>query len=479
MNIFRIKAWSYFCYLLIGLVFILLFPTINESLSPDTRSFLDDSPFRQPFYGLSLRMAFSSGLDWESIKLIQVFIFIFSSIWFMSQLISFNRFGGFCATVFAVHIFIFSQYGLLSIVSLLITEGIYYSLLLLNFGFVLNWIRTRSNLILMLIILVTILTTQLKSAALPLLLSIPFLILILFKVDNTKQRSNRLFIILFTSFLTLLILPALLGKPPMKITTLENRLGFVLVPRISLLKVPEQDQLKYSQWIKSTEKWKKQADNLNLTERTSLDATLQELIRYKLYPTEILPIQKGISIDRSLEGWGSTEYYDDALVLAKNWIMNDFSKYLVISFNHFIGLISYSTLLQTSELKNLKSAYEEINNSSNGLSQLRYDYPVNLNSAGISQITSLIYYYLRGLGLVFLLSITFVTLILVSKIRDLKQLKIENLLFLYIGSFAILQSLPAAFTVFPEIRYVTANMLITISALLSWLCVYLNRFNEE
>ena len=129
-------AISYIACALIGM------PSLDSSFNPDTAGYLEFSPYRQPMYGIWANAAHAFFGSWHTVKVLQVGMFVASSAWVIIELATLSTLGIISALVFAAIQLVLARFGLLNVVGTLISEGLFYTMIMLMIAVFLAWIRT-------------------------------------------------------------------------------------------------------------------------------------------------------------------------------------------------------------------------------------------------------------------------------------------------------------------------------------------------
>src|SRR5262249_58729483 len=110
-------------------------PALDGKFSPDTSSYLDFSPYRQPMYGLWAHAIFTLVGSYRAVELVQSALFIAAGMWviFELSLIS-GGWGPLAAAIFAAALAVLNRLGLVGLAGSLNSEGLVYPMILLMFA---------------------------------------------------------------------------------------------------------------------------------------------------------------------------------------------------------------------------------------------------------------------------------------------------------------------------------------------------------
>ena len=133
---------------------------------------------------------------------------------------------------------VLTRLGLLNLVASLISEGLFYPMIILMVALLLAWLRTRSAGVLVGLALLLVGMTQLRTAALLVVVVPIFAALCMLARQRTRTVAGRSAVLLAsTIFIGLVFMPPLFGKAILQLSTIADPTGFALLPRVSLLPI--------------------------------------------------------------------------------------------------------------------------------------------------------------------------------------------------------------------------------------------------
>jgi hypothetical protein len=460
--------YSLFAVFLLQIFFMAL--SLTDSFSPDTESFYQFSEYRQPLYGMWMTFSFSILENWIAVKCMQLLMFCIASGILARELYLTGNVGRICAMAFVIFLLSLERYGALNYVAALISEGLFYSLLLVMASLSLRWFRTGNLVSLVVLIFLCVLTSQLKTTFLPVIgLMIVLILVLMVWALRIRRRLNRPRYLALTLvfLLSVILLPGILGKQYLQISTEKNRLGFVLIPRIASLSTPPHLRKELEQWSVMSESWHQASSNLGIFAFTQFDAQLQEEIRYYFYPSEIAPLLNKVAPELVMKQWQDGQGYDQASELAFQWIKNSPTKYLLDSGKHLLGLIFAAPLMTQSEREQVSIAFSKLSDATWQGEDFRNGYPVGDLSQPISATTNSFYIAIRITVFLFLVLTAF-ALGRILKAFWRREICTKSDLAISLSFLLLITiSLAPALIVFPEIRFAAANLLIIFSGLLA------------
>jgi hypothetical protein len=219
-----------------------------------------------------------------------------------------------------------TRLGLLNLVGSLISEGLFYPMILLMAAIFLAWLRTHRKSLLVGFALILVAMTQLRTAAL-LVIAVPIFAAIFLLVQKPRRpaaTARSALLALTTIVIGLICMPPLLGKSVMQFGTVADSMGFVLLPRVSLLPVSRVVGERSEDWTAMSSTWRAAASQLDAVALTQFDAQLQEAIRFDLGPKILLPAMLNRSPEDIQDGRLKGRYFDDAKRIARldGYLMN-------------------------------------------------------------------------------------------------------------------------------------------------------------
>jgi len=345
------------------------------------------------------------------------------------------------------------------VIGSLMTEGLFYSLIVLQTYFLSVWLSSGFRwLPAAAVCLTLVLVSQLRSAAL-LTLALPLLVgLMCLVARHPVPTSSKKFWLPTSIFIAALVLvPACLGKHLAQLGTRGDSLAFSLLPRVALLVPPDDVAAALPAWAELASSWRGASKSLSPDAVTQFDAQLQEATRFELGPNYLLaaftPKKAGGAFD-----WYERADADMAKELAMRWIINDATNYLQISAWHLWGLLTGSNYLTSTNRVAVWKALTAVDQRTWQVAKLRTDYPNNRIFEHLSSVTEIVYMTIRfvaAFALVFGFLCSFIVLLNTRR-------GFRNHPSLIAGSlgmwWCLLHSLPAALLLFPEFRFVYANL---------------------
>lgn len=443
-------------------------PVFSGGFTPDTAEYLEFSPYRQPLYGAWAHGVFGLAGSWKSVQYVQVALFLGIGMWLIYELSLLGWRGVVSAFFFAAILGVANFLGLLSIVASIVSEGLFYSLILLGAVLLLFWQRLRHPIILTLIGIVVIAQSQVRPAAL-LVPIIPAVIVLLTTVRRPKQPSSFLLVPLMGGlFLGSALIPPLCGKQPFQLVTKRDGIGMFLLPRLALVPMPPALAAKSPDWATMAASWREAANGLSPIALSQFDAQLTETIRFELAPNVLLPDLLGISPESARVGWVDGTTYPEARRLAFEWIRQDWPAYARQSAYHYWGTLTMANFMGNEDRAKVWSALQQVSKRTWRIAPMRTDYPLNRIDVPLKWKTALLYWLIRSgsilaliFGLVFMVRLTrnFVRGELVASGQMVLSLAV---------AWCLLHSVSVALLNFPEYRYTYANLLCLAAGATAW-----------
>jgi hypothetical protein len=444
-------------------------PIQNGLFTPDTSSYLNFSPYRQPMYGLWANgMAALTG-SFRAVQFLQTGLYIAAGIWviFELALIS-NICGPVAAAILTVALAALNRFGLMEVAGSLISEGLFYSMILIMVAQFLWWLRTRQTFILVAIAILLVAMTQLRTAAM-LVVILPLTIAVYVLITRSRPHYRSSFAIITGLIAGVMLLPPMLGKNFLQFGTVQDGTGFVLLPRVSLLPVPPSIAKRNPEWEKMASSWRKAAASLNCVALTQFDAQLQETIRYNLAPKVLLPVLLNLSSDEITARWPDGTYYPDAQRIAINWIDREWIAYVRISSCHLWGMLTMANFMDNADRIKVWDALSHVSPSTWGDKPMPTEYPLNRIDRPLKWSTELMYRVIRYGSILILVFGLISTIIVIIQSRYDNNLSPGYLAVALAVGWCIAHSIPGALFVFPEFRYTYANLLVLISGAAIWI----------
>ncbi|MES2786968.1 MAG: hypothetical protein V4684_16000 [Pseudomonadota bacterium] len=441
----------------------------TSGITPDTASYLEFSPYRQPLYGLWAHFIYAATSSWAAVLQVQLVLFVLAVAWATVELARISTWGVPAALFFIALQCVLLRMGMVGLVGTLSTEGLFYSMIVAGCALMLHWLRTRSRpgLALMLVLLVAM--TQLRPAAL-LVLGLPVGAAIVAVVAyGWRSASGRLGLATLATTVVLIgVMPVLMGKQPFQLGTSKSWFGFAALPRTALLHPPADIAQRVPRWSAMQAGWREAAKDLDAIELGQFDAQLQEAVRWELAPKALFPEYLRADVAQTAKQWEKGELYNEAADLALRYLRSDIPTYARLSLAHFWGMLTMGNYMSNGQRANVWIALNALPAPTWELARFRTDYPLNQIDKPMSLASSLLYFVVRYALMIVLALGVFAggrTLLAVWKRRDLSP---GDLALLATVGWAALHSVPAALTVFAEFRYTYANLLCVALGALAW-----------
>ena len=444
-------------------------PALDGAFSPDTHSYLDFSPYRQPMYGLWANAIFALLGSYRAVEFVQFGLFIATSIWVIFELSLISETGGpAAAAIFAAALAVLNRFGLVAVAEGLNSEGLFYPMILAMVALFLWWLRTRRTAMLVAVVFLLVAMTQLRTAAMPVVL-VPLTIGVYLLITRSNYSLRFAIAILGGVVIGVVFLPPMLGKNFLQFGTVRDSTGFAILPRVSLLPVPQTIAQRSPEWADMASTWRKAAANLGCIALTQFDAQLQESIRFDLGPRVLLPAILGLSPGEVMAGWQDGTYYREARRIAMQWIERDWTTYLLVSGCHLWGTLTMANFMNNADRMKVWSALNGVAPSTWGDQPMRTDYPLNRIDKPLKWSTDLIYRAIRYGSILMIVLGLISTIIVMFKSSYNSKLLSGCLAAALAVAWCVAHSIPAGMLVFPELRFTYANLLVLISGGAAWL----------
>jgi hypothetical protein len=458
------------------LAFVLVGPSpLATGFSADTAWYLQLSPYRQPMYGMWANATYLLFGSWRIVSALQVVAFVSFTAWVIVELALISNLGMLSALFFVAWMLAITRLGLLNLVGSLQTEGLFYPMIMLMAATFLAWVRTRKKSLLVVLALIPVGMTQLRTDAL-LVAAVPiFAAACVLAQTPMRSAKGRSAILVLTAVITGLVsMPPLLGKSVMQISTAADSLGFAILPRVSLLPISPILGERSPEWTAMSSSWRAAAKQLDSVALTQFDAPLQDAIRYNLGPKILLPAILNRSPKEIEEGWLNGKYFDDAKRIAIEWILDEWPTYIRLSGMHLWGMLTMANFADNADRQAASMAY-------NAVSSVTWREATWLpNYERLSWSTNIFYLLIRyvSIGVLIVGAIAAVTVLM--QMRANREVSPGLIAIALAVGWSIAHSIPAALFVFPDYRYTYANMLVMFSGGAAWLA-YLgtNRLSQS
>jgi hypothetical protein len=444
-------------------------PVLDGAFSPDTSWYLDFSPYRQPMYGLwANTMAALTG-SFRAVQFLQTGLYIGAGIWVIVELSLISNIGGpVAAAIFTAALTVLNRLGLVELAGSLISEGLFYSMILIMVAQFLWWLRTRRAGILVAIALLLVAMTQLRPGAM-LVVMLPLTVAIYVLITRSRRYYRSPIAIISGLIAGVVLLPPMLGKNFLQLGTIQDSTGFFLLPKVSLLPVPPSVAERSPEWAKMASSWPKAATPLNCVALTQFDAQLVETIRYDLAPKVLLPALLNRSPDEITARWLDGTYYSDARRIAIDWIGREWKTYLRISSCHLWGMLTMANFMDGADRRKVWEALHHVSASTWGNKPMPTNYPLNRIDKPLKWSTELIYRAIRYGAILTLVLGLVSTIVVIMQTYYGGSLSPGYLAVALAVGWCIAHSIPAALFNYPEFRYTYANLLVLISGAAAWI----------
>jgi hypothetical protein len=444
---------------------------LGSGLSSDTVWYLQLSPYRQPMYGLWANAIYALSGSWHTVQVLQIAAFLSCSAWVIVELAVISGLGMLSAVLFAAMQFVLVRLGLLDIVASLLSEGLFYPMIMLMVAMLLTWLRTGRTGVLVGLALLLVAMSQLRTAAL-LVPAVPILAATCaLALQPTRSASGRPAVfVVSTVFIGMVFMPPLFGKAILQVTTIKDATGFNLLPRVSLLPISRVLGERSPDWIAMSSSWRTAAEQLDAIGLTQFDAQLQEVIRYDLGPKVLLPAILNRSSEEIAEKWLKEGiYYDDAKRIAIEWILDEWPTYIRLSGMHLWGMLTMANFMDNADRERVWKALKAVSDLTWREAPFRTDYPLNRIYERLKWSTNTLYLLIRYVSIGILILGVISTVVVLRQILGNREVSRGSLVVVLAVGWSIAHSIPAALTVYPEFRYTYANMLVMFSSGAVWL----------
>ena len=439
---------------IVYLAFVFVGPSpLASGFSPDTAGYLQLSPYRrEPMYGMWANGIYALFGSWRIVEMLQVGAFVSFSAWVIIELTLISNLGALSALLFVAMLLVFTRLGLLNLIGSLISEGLFYPMIMLMAAMLLAWLRTRRTSLLVGLTLILVGMTQLRTAAL-LVIGVPiFAAISVLALQPRRSASSRPAVfVLATIVLGAAFMPPLLGKSLMQLTSAADSLGFVLLPRVSLLPVSRVLGERSPDWTAMSSSWRVAARELDAVALTQFDAQLQESIRYYLGPKVLLPAILNRSSKDVQEGWSKGTYYGDAKRIAIEWILDEWPTYIRLSGMHLWGLLTMANFMDNTDRERVWKALNSVSDITWREAPFRTDYPLNRIYERLSWSTSTVYFLIRYVSVGVLIVGIISAITVLRQIRANRDVSPGSLAIALAVGWSIAHSIPASLAGIPRV----------------------------
>ena len=319
--------------------------------------------------------------------------------------------------------------------------------------------------------LILVAMTQLRTAA-SLVIAVPIFVAIFLLVQKPRRpaaTARSALLALTTIVIGLVCMPPLLGKSVMQFGTVADSMGFVLLPRVSLLPVSRVVGERSEDWTAMSSTWRAAASQLDAVALTQFDAQLQEAIRFDLGPKILLPAMLNRSPKDIQDGWLKGRYFDDAKHIALGWILDEWPTYIRLSGIHLWGTLTMANFMDNKDRESVWKALNRVSSLTWRDAPLRTDYPLNRIYERLSWSTNILYLFIRYVSVGVLIIGTISAVAVLTQMRANCEVSSANLAIALAVAWSVAHSIPAALVEFPEYRFTYANMLVMFSGGAAWL----------
>lgn len=429
------------------------FDFISVLWSPDTLSYLEYSPYRQPLYGKFYQIIIEMGFERYNVLILQLIIFSLSLFFIVSEVIRTH-----IPTYLLIIILLVLWYPLtnnmLSLSASYLSEALYYPLLFAMCALILRLYRTCDGNVFLLSILTIFAVVFLRSAAIAILLSSIVVILILFTYGNNKLRILALKSIILIVLLSAIV-PTMFGRGLWEIRTTLDRSGLVFLPRVVMVPVSlDISEPMRSHWDKLNNSFIRAGSGLSCAERSMFESQLQEAVRYEIGPKFLSQQSDDGNVSRQVT-------YNQYLKIFKSAITESPTEYFLSSACHFWGMISAGTHLGTKSRLRVYKSLVNVDADIWKLAKFRTDYPLNRYDLALKPMTEVIYFSFRLLSLLgTLVGVIVSGNILYNAIFHKQKIEFKSLSWLILTGWLLALSMLIALSVYPDTRYILANFII-------------------
>ena len=443
------------------IMFFLRLDTSTLSWSPDTQSFVELYPYRQPLYGYFYNLIKILGFQESQISLFQILLLTLALIFLIYEVC---RIDIPIVILFAlVLIWWFPLFTAICSQSVLfISESLFYPLLLMMCALCLRFQRTNNDIWMLLTMLSVVTAVFLRSAALAVLpATISILVLAVLLGDEhvrkIAQKSLVVVVILWG------VIPIFIGRSPWQTQTPLDRSGMVFLPRIVMIPASlDLDEPQKSQWDRLNHSFISAGQNLSCLERSLYESQLQEAVRYEIGSKLLLSGMDLSPSEINSGDWSTVKAtYQRAFTLFKEAIRQKPLAYFLSTTCHFWGMVSAGTHVDTESRQAIYQALQQVDQETWSLAKFRTDYPLNRFDIPLKPHTEWVYRIFRFLMVMAALigvSVSFGRIF--RSIFYRRRLDIRALTWMLLTVWLIAHSLLIALSVYPDLRYVMANFII-------------------
>lgn len=430
------------------------------AFTPDTADYLSYDSMRQPLYGLWANSLFKIFGDWRAVGYAQLLVLVGALTWYYSELLLHGLAGRVAVVICSIGVFFLLKLGVAPLIVILMTEGLFFSGLVLLAALAVR--ASRKHVLdrtLLAMMLILFLMTQLRPAAL-LTLAIPVAVLFVWTKSSSGSRRLPRALLLIAAYVVLLSLgPMALGKKAFQLGAPGEALGFTLLPRVGQLPLNPSIEQVTLEWRQLAHSWQSVAETLDLTESVLFDAQIQEAIRFELAPKVLF---RSIASRSRENGGGSFWKNADAQIAARGlairWIEVEPRAYIYWSTLHFLGTLTAATFASDAQRLRVWRSVRAVDERVWQLAALRDDYPNNSFARSLKGGTALMYTVIRVLATLMFAGGAFAVVLVTVAILRKRTLHPSVCLGGYGFAWIALHALAVGLTSFPEFRFVYVTL---------------------
>ena len=448
-------------------ILIVHWPEANDGLTQDSAGYLEFSPYRQPLYGHFVDVTRTMFGSISSVKQAQMLLFGISVNWLLLILSTSGRAVPVASIVSLLAIGVLVRLGVFSFVASILTEGLFYTLVVLALASGLRSLEDGSVKHLFLFTFFLCCMTQLRGAAILVFLTVPVMLagMGIFHYCGRSTRKLVLSLLSFTVFLMLAI-PVIIGKELGQIGSEKSRVGYLLTSRVTLLEAPDWVREKSPRWVEMSASWRSAGEHLSGAALTQFDAQLQEAVKDELIANVLLP---DLGETKALQAWQTASDYSFTRELALEWVYQDWKNYLRLSFLHMWGMVTMSNRVGSADRLAIWDALQSVSDTTWQNAKFRTDYPLNKFYEPLKPVTAVVNGLIRGAMMLFIAVVVLeIGKLVYAWSKGLCPAK-STIVVCLSGVWIFLHSVTAALILFPEQRYTYANALLMFPALAYWI----------
>lgn len=372
-------------------------PTVAGAFTPDTAGYLAYDAMRQPLYGIWANNLFNLFGNWRAVGFAQLGVFLSALTFYYAELLLRGLAGRIAIAISSIGVLLLLKLGVAPLIVILMTEGLFFSGLVLLAGLALRATRKRSyEWTVLATMVILFLMTQLRPAAL-LTLALPALALAVWVMSGSDSRRLSRACVLMVAYSALLSLgPIALGKKPFQLGASGDTLGFALLPRVGQLPLNANIVEITPEWRQLAQSWQAVEQTFDFTESVLFDAQLQEAIRFDLAPKVLFrsTITSAAGVEQE-SFWKNTDAQIRTKELALRWIALEPSTYLYWCSLHFLGTLTAASYASEAQRMRVWKSLRLVDERTWRLAPLRDDYPNNSFSKPLKSSTALMYFTIR------------------------------------------------------------------------------------